>query len=271
MKKTLVAILFLVYICSCVILLMGCTPPQIESLPAYKTLREKGTIRIAVAPGIPGFCQEDPKTGQLQGFEIDIAHQISTRVFEDENAAEIIPLDAKQCGPKLEAGDVDIIIAAFGITEAREAKFGFTRPYFTDHLTLLVKKGTIALFGQVSGKVIGYIAGSGTDALVKQEATQYTDMMFDTIPYASYPEAKDALTQGKIDALCARWVILRAYADISTSIIEDRFAPQQYAIACIKSDNDLLKLMDTLMADFEKSGLIKELIDKWGIEDIAAR
>ncbi|MDP2891833.1 MAG: transporter substrate-binding domain-containing protein [Bacillota bacterium] len=267
MKKKAVSALILAVLLSFCMSISGCEPVKIEDLPAIQKLRDIGTIRIAVAPGLPGFCWQNPETGQLEGYEVDIARYISKAVFGDEKAAELVPMDAKLCGPKLETGEVDIVIAAFYDTQARREKFEFSQPYFTDYMTLLVKRGPLTLFGQMSGKKIGFIAGNGTDELIKAEAGKYTDMAVETVPYGSYPEAKQALLEGKIDALCSRWAVLRAYADIDTVFISDRFAPQNYAIACIKGDMDMLNLMNAVLDEMKRNGLIDELINKWDLID----
>ncbi|MBP2662931.1 MAG: peb1A [Firmicutes bacterium] len=60
--------------------------------------------------------------------------------------------------------------------------------------------------------------------------------------------------------------ILAGYLDDSTTILNDRFAPQEYGVASKKSNTALAKTVDEVIAEMKKNGELDKLIQKWGIK-----
>lgn len=252
-----------------VFIISGCSKVDIQKLPAVKTLKNKGAISVAVSSSLQGLCQLS-KDQKPEGMEPEIARYIALQVYGSNKQVDFYDMDAKFTGPKLETGAVDMIIAGFESTETRKTKYELSKPYYTDHLAMLVKVGSpLTLFGQMEGKKIGFIAGSGADTLIKAEAAKY-NMNILVIPCASYSEARDKLTNGEIDVLCARWTALRALANKKTVMLGERIGKLEYCIACKLGDKEMLNLLNAVIDDMQKKGMLQSLVQQWGLEDTAA-
>lgn len=254
----------------CIALVLGgCAKVDIKKLPAVKKLQSEGAIRVAISTSIKGLCQLD-QAQKPEGMEPDIARYIAQQVYGSDKAVDFFDVDAKVAGPKLQTGQVDIVIAAMAATDTRRTQYELSKPYFIDHLAMLVKSDSVlSQFGQMSNKKIGYIAGSGADVLIKTEAQKY-NMNVTIIPYASYAEAREGLAQGNIDVLCAKWTALRTQGDKKTVMLNQRISELDYVIASPKGNKDMANLMNAIIDDMQKQGMLQSLVQKWELSDSAA-
>ena len=84
---------------------------------------ERGTIRVGVAEFIPWTLRN--KSGDLVGFEIDVAEKIAADMGVEANF-EVFAWDA--IIPALERGEIDVIAGGMAITPARALRVNFSRP-----------------------------------------------------------------------------------------------------------------------------------------------
>ena len=108
--------------------------------PDIKAIKDRGTLKVGVKVDVPKFGFKDPKTGKVEGMEIDLAKIIAKNIFGDENKVDVQGVTAKTRGPLLDNGEVDLVIATFTITEERKKSYNFSDAYFKDGVALMVKK-----------------------------------------------------------------------------------------------------------------------------------
>jgi putative glutamine transport system substrate-binding protein len=268
MKKLLV----LLVVTLCVALLVagcgGSTPakPAEGMAPEIKAIKDRGVLKVGVKVDVPKFGFKDPKTGKVEGLEIDIAKAIAKKITGDENKIDVQGVTAKTRGPLLDNGEVDLVIATFTITEERKLSYNFSEPYFTDGVALMVKKNAgINGLKDLNGKKIG-VAQSATSKKAVQEEADKQGVKVTFLEFGTYPEIKSALDAGRVDCFSVDAAILFGYLDDSTVILADRYSPQKYGVASKKSNEGLAKLVNDTLADMQKSGELDKLIQKWGLK-----
>lgn len=231
-----------------------------------QNIQNKGVLKVGVKVDVPKFGYKDPSTGQVEGMEIDIAKAIAKKILGDESKIEVQAVTAKTRGPLLDSGELDLVIATFTITEERKQSYNFSQAYFTDGVALLVKtdKGYNA-FKDLDGKTIG-VAQSATTKIALEKAAQEQGIQVKFSEFASYPEIKTALESGRVDAFSVDAAILNGYLDENSTILEDRFSPQEYGVASKKSNTDLAELVDSLISEMKEAGELDQLTQKWGIK-----
>jgi putative glutamine transport system substrate-binding protein len=234
--------------------------------PEIKAIQDRGALKVGVKVDVPKFGFKDPKTGQIDGFEIDLTKALAKKILGDENKFEAQGVTAKTRGPLLDNGEVDLVIATFTITEERKQSYNFSDPYFTDGVALMVKKdsGITDLKG-LADKTIG-VAQSATSKKAIQEAADKQGIKVKFLEFGTYPEIKTALDSGRIDCFSVDGAILYGYLDDSTVILNDRFAPQEYGVASKKANEGLAKLVNDTISDMKKSGELDKLLQKWGLK-----
>lgn len=245
--------------------LSGCSSKSTATDEIQK-IKDRGTLKVGVKVDVPKFGYKDPATGKIDGFEIDIAKAIAKKILGDENKVEFQAVTAKTRGPLLDSGEIDMVAATFTITEERKKSYNFSDSYFTDGVGLLVKKSSgFTSFKDLDGKTIGVSQSSTTKTALQAEADKQ-GLKLKFAEFASYPEIKTALASGRIDCFSVDGAILAGYLDDNTTILPDKFSPQQYGIASKKSNTALAKIINDTIADMQKSGELQKLVEKWGLK-----
>lgn len=230
-----------------------------------KAIKERGVLRAGVKVDVPKFGYKDPQTGNIDGFEIDIVRAIAKEILGDESKVELTGVNAKTRGPALDNGEVDVVVATFTVTEERKNSWNFSDPYFQDFIGLLVKNDGPKSWKELNGKRIG-VAQSATTKKSLTEAAAKDGIKVEFAEFATYPEIKAALDAGRVDAFSVDVAILLGYKDANTTILADRFSPQDYGVATKKSNTELAKRINDLIGKMKQNGEIDKLLEKWELK-----
>jgi putative glutamine transport system substrate-binding protein len=234
--------------------------------PDIKRVKDRGLLKVGVKVDVPKFGYKDPKTNEVEGFEIDLSRILAKKILGDEKKIDVQGVTAKTRGPLLDTGEIDYVIATFTITEERKKSYNFSDPYFVDGVALLVKKSSnIKSVKDLGGKTIG-VAQSATSRKALQEAADKAGVAVKFLEFGTYPEIKAALEAGRVDVFSVDAAILAGYVDAASEILPDRFSPQEYGVASKKDNAGLAKLANDTVNDMKKSGELKKLLEKWGIQ-----
>lgn len=242
-------------------LIAGCSSSKGE----IKAIKSRGVLKAGVKVDVPKFGYKDPQTGKIDGFEIDIVRAIAKEILGDENKIELTGVNAQTRGPALDNGELDIVVATFTITEERKNSWNFSEPYFRDFIGLLVKNDGPQSWKDLNGKKVG-VALSATTKKSLTEAAEKDGMKVDFLEFNTYPEIKAALDAGRVDAFSVDVAILLGYKDAGTKILDDKFSPQNYGVASKKTNTELAKLIDDLLAKMAKNGELDKLLAKWELK-----
>lgn len=231
-----------------------------------QSIKDRGVLKVGVKVDVPKFGYKNPQTGEIEGFEVDLAKQVAKKIFGDENKIELQGVTAKTRGPLLDNGEIDMVAATFTITEERKNSYNFSDPYLTDGIGLLVKKSLGASsLKDLNGKTIGVAQSSTTKPALEDEAKKQ-GITLKYSEFGSYPEIKAALDSGRVDCFAVDASILNGYVDDTSVILDDRFNPQEYGIASKKDNTELAKLINEVVGEMKASGEIDKLIKKWEIK-----
>lgn len=167
-------------------------------------------------------------------------------------------------GAMLDNGTLDATLATFTITDARKKTYDFSRPYYIDHIGVLVlKKSGITDLAGLDGKTVGVALSATTkDKLGAAAAEAGITLKF--AEYATYPEIKIALVAGRVDAFSVDSSILLGYQDDSTYLLPTQFAPQEYGVAT-KKGGEYSGPVDEAIAAMEADGTLRALKERWGL------
>ncbi|MGI6104650.1 MAG: transporter substrate-binding domain-containing protein [Raoultibacter sp.] len=222
-------------------------------------------LRVGTKIDVPKFGYQDPETGRIEGFEVDVAHELAKRLKGDPDKLEVTGVNVSTRGVMLDNNTLDAALATFTITEARKKSYNFSQPYFTDYIGILVKKDSgIKELSDLDGKVIG-VAVSATTREKLGSAGDEIGITMEFAEYATYPEIKIALVTGRVDAFSVDRSILMGYQDDSTMFLDVQLAPQDYGVACKKDNTELAQQIDTAIGDMKTDGTLAALEKTWGL------
>ncbi|MGD9017120.1 MAG: transporter substrate-binding domain-containing protein [Desulfobacterales bacterium] len=119
----------------------GQTQQSLAKESTIAQVMERGVLRVGMDIFEPWAMRS--KTGQLIGFEIDVA----TRLAEDLGVkVEFVPTKWSGIIPALLTGKFDVIIGGMGIVPSRLAKVNFTIPYDYSGMSIVASKSLAAGF-----------------------------------------------------------------------------------------------------------------------------
>ena len=244
----------------------GSTSTESSNGSEIQKIKDNGVLKVGVKVDVPKFGYKNPDTGEIEGFEIDVAKQVAKKILGDENKIEFQGVTAKTRGPLLDNGEIDMVAATFTITEERKKSYNFSDAYLTDGIGLLVKKDAgYTSLKDLNGKTIGVAQSSTTKKSLEEEASK-DGITLKFSELSSYPELKAALDSKRIDCFAVDASILNGYVDDSSVILADRYNPQEYGIASKLQNKELAKEINEVVNDMKTSGELDKLIEKWGIQ-----
>jgi len=138
MKKAYIFKIFPVLIAVLLIaasLSAGQVQQQLVQESTLEQVLKRGVLRVGMDTFVPWAMRD--KTGELIGFEIDVA----TRLAADMGVkVEFVPTKWSGIIPALLTGKFDVIIGGMGIVPSRNLKVNFTQPYDYSGMSLVASK-----------------------------------------------------------------------------------------------------------------------------------
>ena len=204
-------------------------------------------------------------SGDYKGMEIDLAKKIAEAMGLKDKDVKFTGVTAKTRGQLLDSGDIDMVIATFTVTEERKNTWNFSTPYYTDAISLLVKKNSgISDYKDLADKIVGVAEGATSKNMLIAAAAKAGVTLTEsknTQTFPDYPSIKAALDSGQIQAFCVDGSILTGYLDANTTLVDKvRFAPQQYGIATKLTNKGLAGFVDGLVVKWLSDGTIPAIL-----------
>lgn len=225
-------------------------------------IKEKGKLVVGVKYDLNLFGLKDPTSGNVEGFDIDIAKAIAKKVLGDENKIELKEVTSKTRIPMLKNGEIDAIIATMTITEDRKKEVDFSDSYFTAGQSLLVKKDSPinGLKDLKKGMKVLTAKGSTSAKNIREKAPDV-----EVLEFENYAEAFTALKAGQGDAVTTDNALLYGMAkqDPNYRVTEETFTEEPYGIAITKGDAEFVKTVNDLLKEMKQNGEYDKIYKKW--------
>ncbi|WP_288814403.1 transporter substrate-binding domain-containing protein [uncultured Corynebacterium sp.] len=101
---------------------------------------ERGRIVVGVGQYLNRLGFRDPLSGELEGFEIDLAKEIAQDIFGDPSKVEFRYVENRRREEALKTGDVDMVVRTWTITQPRQNTTEFSVPYLGISSKLMVMR-----------------------------------------------------------------------------------------------------------------------------------
>ncbi len=233
-----------------------------EGENVLEAIKERDKIVFGVKFDTKLFGLKDPASGEVEGFDIDVAKQLAKEILGDETKVEFVEVTSKTRIPLLNKGDIDAIIATMTITEERKKEVGFTEVYFEAGQSLLVKKGSPvqSIDDLTKDTTVIAVKGSTSTDNIRAAAPDAPVLEFE-----NYAEAFTALKAGKGEALTTDNSILLGMAseDDSFELVGGTFTDEPYGIAVKKGEQEFLDTLNDALESLKSNGEFDKVYNNW--------
>lgn len=224
------------------------------------SIKSRGTLKVALEGNYPPFNFKDQKTGQLTGFEVDVANLLAAKLGVKP---EFTTTEWSGILAGLGAGKYDVIINQVGITDERQKAFDFSDPYTLSSAQLIVRKDEKREFKSLEdlkGKKLGL--GQGTNFEQKAKSIPGIDVR----TYPGAPEYLADLASGRIDA-ALNDSLLVGYLLKNANLPLKGGAPvgtvDKIGIPFRKGNPEFKAALNKALAEIQKDGSFKAASIKW--------
>ncbi|TCP90161.1 amino acid ABC transporter substrate-binding protein (PAAT family) [Cricetibacter osteomyelitidis] len=262
-KKTtalLVSALFATTLAACGDKADNAVKAEAEPVSTIGQLKTADKVRIGVFSDKPPFGYVD-KDGKSQGFDVEIAKAITKDLLGDENKVEFVLVEAANRAEYLLSNKVDIILANFTVTSARQEVVDFAKPYMKVALGVVSKDGNaITDVAQLEGKTLLLNKGTTADAYFTKNHPNIK-----TLKFEQNTETFEALRDGRGDALSHDNTLLFAWAKENPGFtvgIKNLGDQDFIAPAVKKGDTELLNWLNAEIEKLGKEGVLKSAYEK---------
>jgi len=223
-------------------------------------VKARGTLRIGLEGTFPPFNSKDTKTGELVGFDVDIAKAVATKLGVKP---EFITTEWSGIIAGLQAGKFDVIVNQVGVTDARTQVLDFSPAYTYSGAELIQRKNDDRQFKtleDLKGHKLG--VGLGTNYMDMAKAVGGIDIK----TYPGAPEYLRDLADSRIDAalndrLMVAYLLKQSNLPLKAGAMVGTGNPS--AIPFKKGNPKFAKAIDDAMTQLEADGTFAKISDKW--------
>jgi glutamate transport system substrate-binding protein len=238
----------------------GGEPQEFEEGSTMADIVDKGEIIIGVKYDVPPFGFENPQSGEVEGFDVDMGNAIADRLGVDAKFIEAI---SDNRIPFLQDGEVDLILSTMTITTDRDADIDFSNPYFIAHGRIAVYEGSdIAGADDLTADHrICTALGSTYETTIIPEVAP--DSKIEAVD--GYSDCVELLQNGAVDAEITDNIILAGQKaqDDKISLVGEDLTTDPYGIGIPDGQTDMQEFLNEMLAEMFENGEWEAIYDKW--------
>lgn len=246
--------------------------PPLVSLPApnqmptgskLREIQDRGKLTVGVSADTLLFGAQNPLTGVIEGFDIDMLKLVASAIFgDDDDRLDIKVITYAQRIPSLQDRSVDLVAHTMTINCTRWNQVGFSSTYYAAGQKILVRRDS-------TKTSIADLDASGAEVCAPSGSTNIDEL-------ANYPGVKvravDDITdclvlfqQGKVEAITADDTVLAGFADQDpyAVVVGDAFTQEPYGIAANADDVQLVQFVNKVLANARDDGRWKAIYERW--------
>lgn len=241
---------------------------------SWTKVEKAGKLVIGMDEAFPPMGYKDTTSGEIIGFDIDVATEVCKRLN-----LELVkqPIDWTNQTAEVNNGNVDCLWNGLSKNDDRQKNLNLSIPYMNNNQIILVK--TDAAFknlADLAGKKLAVQAGSSAyEAL--QDATEFKASLGEIVQLNDYAKAVQEIKNGVVDAIAIDEVVARFYLtnepDTYRILSNDdgtviSMAKEEYVIGFRKADNALKAKIEETLKEMAKDGTLTTISQKWFSEDV---
>ncbi len=215
-------------------------------------------LRVGTEGTYAPFSFQDPATGQLAGFDVDVANAIGEKLGKK---VEFVQTPWDSIFAALEANRFDVVANEVTITPERQSKYDLSEPYSVGEGVIITRADddSITSLDDLNGRTVGAtITSNWADVSRKAGAT--------VAPVEGFTQAITLLNQGRVDAVVNDSIAFHAYQaetnDQSVKISATIGEKSEQGLAARK-DSGLLPELNKAIDELKAEGTLASISQKY--------
>jgi polar amino acid transport system substrate-binding protein len=236
-------------------------PDKKDADAAVAAIRQRGRLLVGLDIGSNLFSFRDPITGEITGFDVDIAGEVARDIFGTPSQVEYRILSSADRIKALQDNEVDIVVKTMTITCERRKQVAFSTVYFLANQRILAPRDSaIAQASDLSGKRV--CAARGSTSIDRLEQITPEPIIVSVVTWA---DCLVGLQQRQIDAVSTDDSILAGLVsqDPYLHITGPILAQEPYGIGINLANTGLVRFVNGTLERIRRDGTWYALYRKW--------
>ena len=234
---------------------------KVESDLAVARIRARGRLIVGLDIGSNLLSFRDPITGDITGFDVDIAGEVARDIFGTPSKVEYRILASADRITALQTNTVDIVVKTMTVTCERRELVNFSTVYFNGYQRILApRESDIYQASDLSGKRVCVARGTTSLERVQQITPQPV-----IVSVVTWADCLVALQQREVDAISTDDAILAGLMaqDPYLHIVGPSMAQNPYAIGTNLDNTPLVRFVNGTLERIRRDGTWNTLYRKW--------
>jgi len=227
-------------------------PGQMPAGSTMAKIKERGRLIAGVDQNAYLFGYRDPISGELTGFDIDIARQIALAIFGDASKIEFHPMAAAHRIPALTNDEVDVVVRTFTVNCERRKDIQFSSVYYQSAQRVLVRRGSSPNgLADLGGKRVCAAKSSTSIQRIASAKSKPVPIQVNTAL-----DCLMLLQLGQVDAISTDDVVLHGFAaqDPGTEVVGPAVGADPYGIGIPKANEDMVRFVNGVLQRLRSDG-----------------
>ena len=221
-------------------------------------VKSAGVLRVGTEGVYAPFSYHDPATGQLTGYDVDVARAVGEKIGVNVEFVET-PWDSIFAA--LEANRFDVVANEVTINPERQAKYDLSEPYSVGEGVIVTRAddNSITSLADLEGKVAAETATSNWSAIAREAGARVEVV-------EGFTQAITLLRQGRVDVAVYDDISVYAYLaetnDTSVKIAGTVGAKTEQGFAARKNSG-LLPELNAALDELKADGTLAQISQKY--------
>ena len=236
-------------------------PSKAEADAAVANIRNRGRLIVGLDIGSNLFSFRDPITGEITGFDVDVAGEVARDIFGTPSQVEYRILSSADRVTAMQNNQVDIVVKTMSITCDRRKLVNFSTEYLSANQRILAARDSmITKASDLSGKRV--CAVKGTTSLDRIQEISPPPVVVEVVTWA---DCLVALQQRQVDAVSTDDTILAGLVaqDPYLHIIGPSMNEEPYGIGINLENTGLVRFVNGTLDRIRRDGTWNTLYRKW--------
>jgi polar amino acid transport system substrate-binding protein len=237
----------------------------------YDQVKASGKLKIGHGVDVPPLCMIEPGTGELVGFDIDMAKAMTDQIgtiMGKKLKMEGVVVNNKTRIAFLANRRIDITIRSMSHTRSRDEQVDYAEPpYLWSGKIFYAKKGKFKTPMDICGQRMAVVQGSnaylaGQDYLKELGCKK----KFKLLSFQNNSECFLALKQGKVDSFIQDTPIIAGVAGsegVDYEKVGPIFSPGLYGMGVPPNDSKWRDTVSFALQDMISNGTYEKIYMKW--------